>query len=112
MSDPDDPLTAKTGLTRSERSARGKLAINTRWAKTRDRTAATAKMRQVFQDRFEKQVDPEGTLDPEVRAKLAQNARQAFYQSMALKSAKARRLRKEAREAAARDAADGNRAAS
>lgn len=71
-----------------------KVAAHTRWANTTDRTAATAKARQAFRDRFEREVDPDGVLDPAERAKRANNARRAFYQRLALKSAQARRARR------------------
>jgi hypothetical protein len=41
--------------------------------------------------RFERQVDPEGALDPAERAKRADHARRLYYQQLAHKSAKARR---------------------
>jgi hypothetical protein len=44
-------------------------------------------------DKFEKQVDPEGTLPPQERAKRAENARKAYFARLALKSAQARRRR-------------------
>jgi hypothetical protein len=47
-------------------------------------------------DRFERQVDPDGTLSPEDRARRAGHARKAFYLRLALKSAQARRARKAA----------------
>ena len=46
--------------------------------------------------RFEDQVDPDGVLAPEERAKRANNALQAHMLRMALAAAKARRLRKQA----------------
>jgi hypothetical protein len=42
-------------------------------------------------EKFERQVDPDNTLLPAERAKRAENARKAYYQRLALKSAKARR---------------------
>lgn len=47
-------------------------------------------------DKFEQGIDPEGKMLPADRAKAAENARKAHYIDMALKSAKARRLRKDA----------------
>lgn len=67
------------------------IAAHTRWAGIPDRTAATAAMRKAAEDRFEKQVDPEGTLDPATRAKLAASARKAHFLRMALRSAEVRR---------------------
>lgn len=74
-----------------DRAIIAKVAAHTRWANTIDRTAATAKARQAFADRFERDVDPDGTLDPLERAKRAANARRAHFQRLALKSAQARR---------------------
>lgn len=44
-------------------------------------------------DKFEHQVDPDGTLSPQERAQRAENARKAYYQRLALKSAQARSRR-------------------
>jgi hypothetical protein len=41
--------------------------------------------------RFEREVDPDGTLDPAERARRAENARKAYFASLALKSAVSRR---------------------
>lgn len=82
-----------TPLTPAERSLRGQIAAHTSWARTPDRTARTAAARQAANDRFEREVDPDGVLLPEVRAKLAENARKAYFARLALKSAQARRRR-------------------
>ncbi|WP_370332603.1 hypothetical protein [Mycolicibacterium hippocampi] len=44
-------------------------------------------------DKFERQVDPDGTLPSAERARRAEHARKAHFQRMALKSAQARRRR-------------------
>lgn len=62
-----------------------------RWAKTPDRTAATAPARAAFLDRFEREVDPDGTLDPQTRAKLAESAKKAYFAQLAARSVRARR---------------------
>jgi hypothetical protein len=77
--------------TPADRALRARLAAHTRWAKTPDRSAATAKSRAAFMERFERQVDPDGALEPDVRAKLAANARSAHFAKLALSSARARR---------------------
>lgn len=41
-------------------------------------------------DRFERQVDPDGVLSPQERAARAEHARSAYFQSLALKSARTR----------------------
>lgn len=81
-------------LTSEERRARAKLAAHTRWAKERDRSAATAPARAAQLRQFEDQVDPNHELSSQERAKRVENARQAHLLRMALASAKARRLRK------------------
>lgn len=98
----DDELTQRTGLTAPERRTRALIATHASWATTIDRTARTAKARQAFQQKFEREVDPEGVLLPAERAKRAENARQAYYARLALQSAKARRLRREQRDGGAR----------
>lgn len=49
-------------------------------------TAARAK----FLGRFEREVDPDGVLPPEERARRAEFAKRAYFSSLALRSAKAR----------------------
>jgi len=71
-------------------SAHASSAANTRWAHEPDRTAATAAARAALADKFEREVDPEGILPPAERAKRAANARRAFYQRLAIKSAESR----------------------
>ena len=88
------PVTER--LTPAERSMRARLAAHERWANTPDRTAATAPARAAALERFEHQVDPDGKLDPAVRAKLAENARRAHFTRLAYLSAKARRRSKAA----------------
>lgn len=82
-----------TGLSPNERSLRARIAAHESWAHTPDRSARTANARKAMQDKFERQVDPDGVLSPSERAKRAANARKAFYSGLALKSAKARRRR-------------------
>ena len=74
-------------------AARASIAANTRWAHEPDRSAATAPARTALQDRFERDVDPDGTLPPAERAKRVTNAKRAYYQSLAIKSAQARARR-------------------
>jgi hypothetical protein len=78
-------------LTPEERSMRSQIAAHESWAKTSDRASRTAKARKASLDRFEKQVDPDGTLAPAERARRAEHARKAYFARLALKSAQARR---------------------
>jgi hypothetical protein len=80
-------------LTSTERTLRASIAANESWARCDDRTARTAPARRAMLDKFEKQVDPDGTLLPAERQKRAENARKAHYKRLALKSAQARRRR-------------------
>ena len=86
--------------TAAQRRLRAQLAANTRWAHTRDRTAATAKGRDKFEQRFANEVDPDGTLPPAERAKRIANARSAYFQRLALKSSEARSRRRDSGDAA------------
>lgn len=82
------------GSTPAERRLMGSAASHKSWAHTPDRQARTAPARRAFLERFERQVDPDGNLPPAERAKRAENARKAYFQTLALKSARARRHRK------------------
>lgn len=79
--------------TSAERRLQASVASHESWARTPNRTARTAAARRAFNDRFEREVDPEGILLPAERAKRAENARKAYYSRLALKSAQARRRR-------------------
>ena len=92
-------------LSGSERKLRASIAAHESWAQTDDRTARTAAARTAFAMSFEDKVDPEHKLPPNERACRAESARKAHYQRLALKSAKARRLKAEARAAAVKKAA-------
>ncbi|BBY60227.1 hypothetical protein [Mycolicibacterium sarraceniae] len=77
-----------------ERSLRAQIAAHESWAKTENRSARTAPARKALLDKFERQVDPHGTLTPAERATRAEHARKAYFKRLALKSAQARRNRK------------------
>lgn len=82
--------------TPAERALHSRVASHSRWAHEPDRTAATEPARAGLQARFERQVDPNGVLDPAERAKRAESARKAFYADLTRKSIAARRRRKAA----------------
>ena len=87
--------------TSAERSAHARaaaLAMHSQ-GKTNTQPARTA-----FFARFERQVDPDGTLTPEERQKRADQAMRSYFSSLAVKSARVRRARRvgaAGREAAA-----------
>lgn len=91
----------------NERSMQMRLASHLSWANTPDRRARTEKARHASHvERFEKQVDPDGTMPPEERRLRAESAKKAYYTELALKSAQVRRIRKaEADKAKARKVA-------
>lgn len=84
----------------SEASLRGRIAAYERWARTADRTAATAPGRRGLEARFEREVDPSGELDPAERARRVDAKRKAHFMRLALLSARSRRAAAEARAAA------------
>lgn len=84
---------ARVPLTPEQRSLHARLASHASWARTEDRPARTDKARRAFLDRFERQVDPEGRLEPAERARRADHARKAYMAGLALKSARSRAAR-------------------
>jgi hypothetical protein len=75
-------------LSAKERSLRARVGAFALHAQGRTSTkAGTA----AFLARFERQVDPQGLLPPEERARRALYARKSHMASLALKSARARR---------------------
>jgi hypothetical protein len=74
-------------LSPAQRSLRARAAAYAQHAQGKtSTTAATA----AFLARFERQVDPDGTLTPEERARRAGYARKSHMASLALKASRAR----------------------
>jgi len=69
------------------------MAANIGWAFTQNRSARTEAGRRAALAKFEKLVDPDGTLPEAERVKRADSLRKAHLQRMAFKSARARRER-------------------
>lgn len=65
----------------------GALALHA----TRDGRSTTEKARAAFMSRFAREVDPDGLLSSEERCRRAGYAKRRYFQTLALKSAKARR---------------------
>jgi hypothetical protein len=80
--------------TPAERRLRAQAAAHQSWANTADRSARTAAARKALDARFEREVDPEGTLPAAERELRAKAARSAYYAEIARKSLQARRIRK------------------
>lgn len=93
VSEPEEQTAGSTGLTPEQRRRRARIAAHASWARTTDRHARTAAGTQGFLDRFERQVDPDGLLDPDVRAEMARHARTAYMLQLAELSRKSRRRR-------------------
>jgi len=77
-------------MTPAQRSQRARIAAYASWANTPDPAKRTAAARKSSLGRFERQVDPDGTLNPAERQRRAQHAMRAHMQRMAYLSAKAR----------------------
>ncbi len=76
--------------TPQERSQRARVAAYTMHSK-HDSRKITAPARAAALSRFEKQVDPDGILSPDERARRAEHARRAYFIGLARKSAQARK---------------------
>jgi hypothetical protein len=86
----DDETAA--GLTRAERSLRGRIGAF-RLHATHDSRQTSAPGRAAFLASFERLVDPDGTLPPDERARRAAHARSAHFARLAYLSARTRRAR-------------------
>ena len=84
--------------TQSERSLAGQIGAAVKWSRVKDYTAATAPARAGFERRFEREVDPDGTLPPAQRQRMAEHARRAYFLRLAAKSAQARKARARAND--------------
>jgi hypothetical protein len=76
-------------VTPEQRRLRAKIAANARWSRPFAREDQAAVARSAFFTRLERQVDPGGTLPPNVRATLLKAA--AREHSARLNAAKARK---------------------
>ncbi|MFI6861799.1 hypothetical protein ACIBKZ_18185 [Streptomyces sp. NPDC050421] len=79
----------------TERSMRARLAAHISWANTLDPASRTAKARAASMGRFEKQgreKHPDAT--EEQIARVAQHLKSAYFQRLALASAKSRRKKR------------------
>jgi hypothetical protein len=60
-----------------------------------DSRRTSANGRAAFLARFDREVDPNGRLDPEERRRRAEQARRAYFARLALAAIKARRVKRE-----------------
>lgn len=76
-------------MSATDRTMRARIAAHTMHAQGKTNTGPA---RRAFELRFEREVDPEGRLTPEERAKRASHARAAYFARLAVRSAAARRV--------------------
>lgn len=81
-STPDRRTVEHSTLTPSQRSQRARIAARAKWA-AHDGSQGTQAAREAFLSRFERQVDPEGRLDPAERARRAESAKREHFQRLA-----------------------------
>jgi hypothetical protein len=74
----------------NDRVLRARMAAHLLHAQVTNPSEHTAPARAAFLSRFERQVDPDGILDPQERARRAEHAKKAYFLKLALASAKAR----------------------
>jgi hypothetical protein len=61
----------------TKKNINAKIAAEISWARTQDRSARTRPAREAFLRRFEREVDPDGKLPPDERARRANHALRA-----------------------------------
>lgn len=81
----------KPNLTPAERTLRARLAAHALHARVGDPSRHTEPARRAFLSRFEREVDPDGSLTPAERSRRAQHAKKAYFTRLAFKSALSRR---------------------
>lgn len=69
-----------------------RIAAEVSWSRTYDRAGRTRAARQKFLERFEHEVDPDGTLPPEERRRRAEHAKRAYMLRLAKRATKARNV--------------------
>jgi hypothetical protein len=74
----------------AKRVLQARMAAHELHARVADPAAHTAPARKAFLSRFEREVDPEGVLTPQERARRAEHAKKAYFLRLAAASSKAR----------------------
>jgi hypothetical protein len=95
-----DETRRETNTTRSQeevitiaKDINRRIAAEISWSRTYDRSARTRPAREAFLKRFEREVDPHGTLPPEERRRLAEHAKRAYMLRLAKRAVAARKAR-------------------
>lgn len=68
-----------------------RIAAEISWSRTTDRSARTRPAREKFLQRFEREVDPDGTLPPDERYRRAEHAKRAYMLQLAKRAVAARK---------------------
>lgn len=79
---PDRRTATHSALTASQRSQRARIAAHARWSQQSGHDGTQA-AREAFLGRFERQVDPDGVLDPAERLRRAESAKREHFQRLA-----------------------------
>jgi hypothetical protein len=90
------PSPGNEAPSRAERSLRARLAAYALHAQN-DPRETTANGRTAFLARFDREVDPEGLLEPDERRRRAELARRAYFARLSLAAVKARQAKRAAR---------------
>jgi hypothetical protein len=69
------------------------IAAETSWSRTADRSARTRPAREKFLQRFEREVDPDGTLPADERRRRAEHAKRAYMLRLAKRAVAARKAK-------------------
>ena len=67
------------------------IAAEISWSRTVDRSARTRPAREKFLQRFEREVDPDGTLSADERRCRAEHAKRAYMLGLARRAVEARK---------------------
>jgi hypothetical protein len=70
-----------------------RIAAEISWSRTDDRSARTRPAREKFLQRFEQEVDPDGTLPADERRRRAEHAKRAYMLRLAKRAVAARKTR-------------------
>jgi hypothetical protein len=89
-----NPATVTYQIDRDEMRRRGRVGAFVLHSKY-DPQETTKAARAAFNARFEREVDPDGTLPPEERARRAGYAKKAYYLRLAMKGVAARKAKKQ-----------------
>ena len=69
------------------------IAAEISWSRTYDRSARTRPAREAFLRRFEREVDPNGTLPPDERHRRAEHAKRAYMLRLAKRAVAVRKAK-------------------